>query len=269
MGYAGIKPDIKDVRLFGKTIMLTGRTTGAGREQFGGVLLKPDITTRFVKLISNMMHDSPIVEGFSALFTIHDRDRHSPAALTTHTPVGAGFNHVVDTVTPPGRNPLDPLDLCQRLLPQIVVFHADKPLLGSTKNHRFFTAPAVRIAMTEVALVQQGSNFQQFVVHCTVGVSQFHTAKQSEFRAIATIIINRIVNIQAILEANHIVIMTMPGGRMHTTGSGFEGDMVTKHDQGIALVKGMTTILVVEFPCVERRNHHGSFNAKSSLNLFP
>ena len=61
--------------------------------------------------------------------------------------------------------PLHFLDGIQRLLAQAVPVHADKPLLGSPENRRVMAAPAVRVAVLDLARRRQGLGVAEQVHH--------------------------------------------------------------------------------------------------------
>ena len=80
-------------------------------------------------------------------------DRHAPVALTADAPVGTLLDHGADAVGRVGRIPLNVLaDLFASLLAQAGLVHRDKPLVGSTEEHRVLAAPAVRIAVRDLLL---------------------------------------------------------------------------------------------------------------------
>ena len=110
MGDAGVEPDIEDIGLFTELVVAAARTAGARWQQLAGIFFKPDIAAGCLELVGDMMHDFAIIQCFTTFFAVGDSDRYAPAALPADTPVGARFDHVVDPVAPPGRDPFNLLD---------------------------------------------------------------------------------------------------------------------------------------------------------------
>mgnify|MGYP000591973945 FL=1 len=76
------------------------------------------------------------------------------------------------------RIPLDVLaDLLASLLAQTGLVHRDKPLVGGTEEHRMLAAPAVRIAVRDLLLEDQGAALAQELDDVRVGLVGIHTAE--------------------------------------------------------------------------------------------
>ena len=77
-------------------------------------------------------------------------DRDAPDTLPREAPVRARLEHSVDPPLPPIRDPLDRLNGVETTLPQLVMLHAQKPLLRRTKHKRSSAPAVVRIAVMDL-----------------------------------------------------------------------------------------------------------------------
>src|SRR5512138_2243878 len=84
-------------------------------------------------------------------------NRYTPHPLTRQTPIGTVLNHPVNPITAVRWNPLNPLDLGQRLFPKIVRLHRDEPLFGGAKDDGILATPTVRIGVVQRSVAQQTS----------------------------------------------------------------------------------------------------------------
>src|SRR5262245_42377916 len=82
-------------------------------------------------------------------------DGHTPDALARDAPVGAGGDHVVDTLLAPGGQPFHLADRFERTLAKVVALHPDEPLFGRAEDGRVVTTPAMRVAVLNFFLRQQ------------------------------------------------------------------------------------------------------------------
>src|SRR5246127_2434897 len=138
-------------------------TLCTGWQEFFGRMLIPGVCAFFLKPFNNVAQRGIVLESrFAALAEKHD-DRYAPKTLARDAPVGALFDHFVNTFfTPPG-NPLDVLNLGQRFSSQRILavsrngVHADEPLHGCTENYRIVAAPAMRIAVLVSMVAKQSA----------------------------------------------------------------------------------------------------------------
>src|SRR5262249_35901086 len=101
------------------------------------------------KKINDVVQNIVVSQGFATIVAIKHDARNAPCALARDAPVRTRGDHVRDALLTPGRHPLDTFDRIERLLAEVVAFHADEPLLGGTEDGRVVTAPAVWIAMVD------------------------------------------------------------------------------------------------------------------------
>ncbi len=99
-------------------------------------------------------------------------------------------------------------------------------MLGGAEDHRLFTAPAVRIAVTDLAELEESADRIEFLGNQSMRFIDLDPGKDLDIRTIATIVINRVVDLQAVAQAGEVVIMAMARGGVDTAGAGFEGDML-------------------------------------------
>ncbi len=248
---AGIKPDVQDVGFRLKLPMSTGWTHSSLRQEKGRRFRKPDISTMFGKKIGHPVHQGFIHQGFATFLTIKNRNRHSPDPLAGDAPVGTVFNHPVDALPAPLRNPLHPIYGLKGPLPQVIALHGNKPLLGGTENNRFFTAPAVGIGMGKRLAGHQEAQLRQLVNNSLVGVKNKLAGKKLHLVRKPALIVDRGIGFQPILQTNLIVFLSVSGGRMDAAGPGLQGHMIAQDNQRQAIVKGMTAVKTLQGPGVD------------------
>src|SRR5690606_40979284 len=86
---------------------------------------------------------------------IDDVERHSPGARTGDAPVGTVLQQAADPLPAPARDPLDAVHLLQGDLAEVVGLHGDEPLTGGAEDDRVGTAPAMRIGVLDLAVLEQ------------------------------------------------------------------------------------------------------------------
>ena len=127
----------------------TGQAVPSGRS-FAGVPLVPDVGTVLFEEVGHVVHDLRVGQGLAAGGAGKGGDRHPPGALAGDAPVGTVLDHAVDPLLAPAGNPLDLVDVLQRLFPEIVRLHADEPLLGGAEDDRLLAAPAVGVGVADL-----------------------------------------------------------------------------------------------------------------------
>ena len=152
-GDAGIPPHVEDV-LIGLEVMAAALGADAGLAQVAlGSVGEPGVGALLVEELDDGVERSVVHDLLAAVGTGVAGDRHAPVALTADAPVGTLLNHGADAVGGVSRIPLDVLaNLLTSLLAQTSLVHRDKPLVGSTEEHRVLAAPAVRIAVRDLLL---------------------------------------------------------------------------------------------------------------------
>src|SRR5580704_1938005 len=158
---AGIEPDIENVSLFAKRRPAAFRALRARSGQLLCALRIPDVGGLLADQSDDAIEDLAVGQRLSAALAIEHDDGHAPRALTGYAPVRPGRDHVGDALLAPGRRPLYLLDGLERALAQIVAIHADEPLFRRAKDGRIVAAPAMRIAVIDLALSQERSGVFQ------------------------------------------------------------------------------------------------------------
>ena len=228
MRNTGVEPDIENVHFLTEIIMAATWADGAVRQELFGFFFVPDVAARLFEKVGDMVHDLAIGQSFIAFAAIEDRDRYTPAALTADTPVGTVFDHVVDAVASPVRNPLHIVDVLECFLAELIGFHGDEPLLCSPENDRFLAAPTVGVAVRKLVFAEQRANFCQLGADLRIDGRNFLPAKELKVLTVTTVVVNRVVDFESVTQAGQVVIMTMPGGGVYASGSCFEGDVVAE-----------------------------------------
>ncbi len=144
MARAGIEPDVENVVLLAE---VAAAALGAGvpsGSSSAAVRSIPDVGGVLAEEVDDAVENGAIGQRLAAGVAIEDDDGHAPDALARDAPIGAGGDHVGDALFAPGGDPADLLDGVERALAEIVVLHADEPLLGGAEDGRVVAAPAVR-----------------------------------------------------------------------------------------------------------------------------
>ncbi len=171
-------------------------------------------------------------------------DRHAPVALTADAPVGTLLDHCTNAVGGMGRIPLDVLaDLLASLLAQSRLVHRDEPLVGSTEEHRVLAAPAVRIAVRDLLLEDQGTALAQELDDVRIGLIGIHAAEGAtgaKFLAGVelAVVIDRHADVgDALLEAGEVVVDAVAGRVVDDTGTVIDTNVIGQQRNALDTVK--------------------------------
>ena len=80
---------------------------------------------------------------------------HAPGALAGDAPVGPAGDHAGDPLLAPVGDPATRLIGLEGLGPEAGLVHGDEPLLGRPEDDRVLAAPAVRVGMGDLALLEE------------------------------------------------------------------------------------------------------------------
>ena len=229
-GAAGVDPHVERVGGFGDG-------GGAGpvgglheRPQFGGGFLEPHVGAVLLDECGDGADDARVEERIAGR-VVERRDRYAPRALARDAPVGAGFHRAFDAVLAPVGNPEDAVDLGEgglaKSFPLTLVVDLDEPLIHRAEDHGRLAAPAVRVAVVVILLMQQGGAHAEFVEDGVVGIAlavlfedrfadhfsgQLLVARQVIGRRETAVVIDGRVDGQADLAAELIVLHAVAGG---------------------------------------------------------
>ena len=112
MRAAGIDPDIERVAAF---FHAGGQAEACG--DFRVAVFEPEIGAFGFDEVGDLQGELGGEDGL-AVFVEEHRQRHAPGALARDAPVGPRFDGAVDAVAAPGGQPLDLVDLLERLAAQ-------------------------------------------------------------------------------------------------------------------------------------------------------
>ena len=241
--HTGIEPDIQDVGFFSKFGSLTMGTNGTGGQELFFRRGKPDIGSMFqdqgLQMVEDLRGDDPVV----AVLTIKGRDRDPPGPLAGQAPVRTVFHHAANPVPAPGRHPGHPVDLGQGLFSQVIGFHGDKPLLGGPKDHRFFTAPAMGIAVVQWFLhpFRDLTSRSRSLTGSLASKTNW-PAKNSTSGVKLASIVHRGIDVQMIAQPAFIILLTVAGGGMNDPGAVLQGHIGGQDHDRLPVIKGMPGI---------------------------
>ena len=261
-GDAGIPPHVEDV-LICLEMMAAALGADAGLAQVTlGSVGEPGVGTLLVEELDNGVERGVVHDLLAAVGAGVAGDRHAPVALTADAPVGALLDHSANAVGGMGRIPLDVLaNLLASLLAQAGLVHRDKPLVGSTEEHRVLAAPAVRIAVRDLLLEDQGAALAQELDDMRVGLVGIHAAEGAAGTKLLAgvelaVVIDRHADVgDAFLEAGEVVVDAVAGRVVDDTGTVIDTDVIGQQRHALNTVKDR--LLVVDV--VERLggNHIG------------
>ena len=250
-GDAGIPPHVEDV-LIGLEVMAAALGADAGLAQVAlGSVSEPSVGALLVEELDDGVERGVVHDLLAAVGAGVAGDRHAPVALTADAPVGTLLDHGADAVCRVGRIPLDVLaDLFASLLAQTGLVHRDKPLVGSTEEHRVLAAPAVRIAVRDLLLEDEGAALAQELDDVRVGLVGIHTAEGATGAKLLAgielaVVIDRHADVgDALLEAGKVVVDAVAGRVVDDTGTVIDTDVIGQQRHALDTVKDR--LLVVD-----------------------
>ena len=249
--HAGVPPHVKDV-LISLEVMAAALGADAGLAQIAlRSVGEPGVGALLVEELDDGVERGVVHDLLAAVGAGVAGDRHTPVALTADAPVGTLLDHGANAVGGVGRIPLDVLaDLFASLLAQAGLVHRDKPLVGSTEEHRVLAAPAVRIAVRDLLLEDQGATLAQELDDVRVGLIGVHTAEGATGAKLLagvelTVVVNRHADVgDALLEAGKVVVDAMAGRVVDDTGTVIDTDVIGQQRHALNAVKDR--LLVVD-----------------------
>jgi hypothetical protein len=193
----------------------------------------------------------------AGLLVQEEGNRHAPVALARDAPVGAVGDHRMQ----PGLAPVGiegrRLDGGQRLVAQAAAaldrdpVHADEPLRRRAVDDRRLVAPAVHVAVRDLAAREQRADLGQLLDDDRIGLPDEHAAEEWQARGKHAVALHRgqdFVVVHAVLLAGVVVLQAIGRRAMDDAGAGVERDVVAQiHGRG-AIVEGMA-----EFHLRQRR----------------
>src|ERR1700752_674311 len=153
--------------------------------------------------------------------------------------------------------------------------HGDEPLRRGAEDHGVLAAPAMRIAMVVLFTEQQHASLPHELDNRIVCIKHALTSKVFDFRRESPCVVYRAIDLQAVLLANHEVVMTMARRRVYATGAGFavgfllrfadvefsfsiclttERNVLADHKQRWTIEPRVTSLEPVEFRAGKARN---------------
>src|SRR5205823_9473270 len=93
--------------------------------------------------------------------------------------------------------------------------HRDEPLRRRAKDHRILAAPAVRISMIVILAEEQHATVTHEINDFRIRFKDAETGKMLYFSRKSARVIDWTINLQAVLLADHKVVVTMTGSCVH------------------------------------------------------
>ena len=250
-GNAGIPPHVEDV-LIGLEVMAAALGADAGLAQVAlGSVGEPGVGALIVEELDDGVERGVVHDLLAAVGAGVAGDRHAPVALTADAPVGTLLDHGANAVGGMRRIPFNVLaDLLASLLAQASLVHRDKPLVGSTEEHRVLAAPAVRIAVRDLLLEDQGAALAQELDDVRVGLIGIHAAEGAAGAKLLAgvelaVVIDRHADVgDALLEAGEVVVDAVAGRVVDDTSTVIDTDVIGQQRHALNAVKDR--LLVVD-----------------------
>ena len=250
-GHAGVPPHVENVLISLEVMAATLGANASLAQVTLGSVGEPGVGALLVEELDDGVERGVVHDLLAAVDASVAGDRHAPVALTADAPVGTLLDHGADAVGGVSRIPLDVLaDLFASLLAQTGLVHRDEPLVGSTEEHRVLAAPAVRIAVRDLLLEDQGSALAQELDDVRVGLIGIHTAEGATGAKLLTgvelaVVIDRHADVgDALLEAGKIVVDAVAGRVVDDTGTVIDTDVIGQQRHALNTVKDW--LLVVD-----------------------
>src|SRR5690606_28014908 len=164
------------------------------------------------------------VEVRVAPAVIERDDRHAPRALAADAPVGTRFNGATNAGLAPTGYPLYVADRLKRLLAMAGPVERNEPLVDRAEDDRRLRTPAVRVAVGVALLRQQRAGGIELLEHGDVRrrrplllevLDSLERVQSHEIRRhasvvdVATIVSNRAIRLEPVLNASQIVLRAM------------------------------------------------------------
>ena len=136
-----------------------------------------------------------------------------------------------------------------------VLIHAHKPLRGRTEDDRRLVAPAMRIAVTQLGVLEQRLFFGQQFDDLGIGFPHGHAGKARHGADEPAVIGNGVINRQLVLEADLIVVHAVCRCGMHKAGTAFGRHMLAEYPRHLTVEEGMIEELTFQRRALDRAEH--------------
>ena len=126
---AAVKPDIEnvcDLLIILCLICVTKKNLRVGVE--------PRICALSFHRLNNALVYGFVTQNLTGLLVYKDCQWYTPCALTRQHPIGAVFNHSVNSIAPSFGKPVDLVNGFKSFITQIIVLHRHEPLWRVSKN---------------------------------------------------------------------------------------------------------------------------------------
>ncbi len=86
---------------------------------------------------------------------------------------------------------------------------------------------------------QQGAVFLEFGADVGVGIEDELAVEELDLVGETALVVHRGIDIQAVVQADLVVLAAVAGRGVNAAGAGVQGDVVAEDDQGLAVVEGV------------------------------
>ena len=274
---ARIEPDVEDVVLFAPFLAAASANCAFGKQFLGGMRV-PRIRSFALEPANHLAQRPNILQPGAAFVAIEDHQRHAPHALPRNTPVWAMRDHLVNAFAAPFRRPFHFRDFVQRQLPQRLglrggnrgapIVELNEPLLGGPEDHRIVAAPAVRIAVLQLALGHKCSaRFQQFDDRWIGFKNGLAVVFRQSFGEAAVIVEWR-VSFQPIFLTDGEVLGSVPRRGVHDSRALLQGNVLAQDPGNHAIQERMLEFAASEIAAWEGLGYGRKAQACLFANAF-
>ena len=160
-GYPWIKPDVHNVIFFSDMARTAFGTFETFGQKFRRRAFHPSIRAFFFKYFCNVFNRGIVYDNFIAIFTVENRDRHTPCSLAGNTPVRSVFNHIWNSLFAACRNEFHIFNRIKGLFAEFINLY--KPLGRCPVDYRVFTSPTMGVAVVNIRCSKQCARILKFL----------------------------------------------------------------------------------------------------------
>ena len=252
LGGAGLEPDVEDVEFFFEILPAAGGAGGARRDERGRVPEEPGVGALGGEDLGDVAADRGVGERPAAGLALEGRDGHAPGALARDAPVGPAGDHAVDPLPAPLGDPADAGDGLAGLGPEAGLVHGDEPLLGGPEDDRVLAAPAVRVGVRDLGLLEERPVLLHVGGDAGVGLEDLEPGVARDVGREAAVVVDGRVDVDAVGDAGQVVVVAVARGGVDAARAVVERDVLGQDEERVAVDERVAGLEALELAAGER-----------------